>query len=77
MAKKRKAKADAVVVHVAPAPIQPAMLGAPAAAKYCGIGRSLFLVLVGEGRAPEPIKLGRRSLWRVADLRNWVDAGCP
>jgi predicted DNA-binding transcriptional regulator AlpA len=54
-----------------------AMLGAREAAAMCGIGRSLFLTLVDTGRAPLPLKLGRRTLWRVKDLQDWIDAGCP
>jgi predicted DNA-binding transcriptional regulator AlpA len=29
------------------------------------------------GRIPAPIKLGGRTLWRVEELRRWVEAGCP
>lgn len=58
-------------------PTAPAMIGAKDAAKMCGIGRSLFLSLVSTARAPKPVRLGRRTLWRVADLQSWIDAGCP
>lgn len=29
------------------------------------------------GRLPRPIKLGRLTKWRVAEIREWVDSGCP
>jgi hypothetical protein len=29
------------------------------------------------GRIPQPIRIGRKTYWRPADLRAWVAAGCP
>jgi predicted DNA-binding transcriptional regulator AlpA len=29
------------------------------------------------GRLPTPIKLGGLTKWRVAEIRDWVEAGCP
>ena len=29
------------------------------------------------GRLPRPIRLGRRSLWRRAEVEAWLDAGAP
>lgn len=26
---------------------------------------------------PRPVPLGRRTIWRVAELEEWVNAGCP
>ena len=54
----------------------PAMKGAKDSAAYCGIGRSLFLSLVSTAKAPKPVKLGRRTLWRMADLEAWISGGC-
>jgi len=28
-------------------------------------------------RIPRPIRLGRSKRWRVAEIRDWVEAGCP
>jgi predicted DNA-binding transcriptional regulator AlpA len=28
-------------------------------------------------RIPAPLKLGGRTLWRVQELREWIEAGCP
>jgi predicted DNA-binding transcriptional regulator AlpA len=38
--------------------------------------RSLWRDL-GAGKIPAPIKLGRLTKWRVADIREWIAAGCP
>ena len=43
------------------------------AAKLLGISRAGLHRFVRKGLIPKPFKLGRRSLYRVADLRNCVD----
>lgn len=60
----------------APAPA-PLLLDARAAAKLCGVSRSHFLALHSAGKVPLPVRLGRRTLWRGAELAAWIDAGCP
>ena len=57
--------------------LQPLLVSAKEAARICGIGRSLWCSLQSAGRVPMPIRLGRRTLWRVAELAEWVEAGCP
>ncbi len=29
------------------------------------------------GWIPRPVRIGRSTLWRVDELREWVTAGCP
>lgn len=54
------------------------LLSAAKAAGLLGVSRSLFYGLHSSGRlGPLPIKLGSRSLWRRAELAEWVRAGCP
>lgn len=56
----------------------PLLLSASDAAKLLGIGQRHFYALVSSGKiGPVAVKLGRRSLWRAADLESWVEAGCP
>lgn len=54
-----------------------ALLDAHAAAAMCGIARTLWLALHNSGRIPLPVRLGRRVLWRKAELSAWIEAGCP
>jgi hypothetical protein len=35
------------------------------------------MVLFAAGKTPPRIKLGRKSLWRRAEVVAWVEAGCP
>ncbi len=47
------------------------------AAELLGIGRTLLWGLHSAGKIPLPVRLGRRTLWNVEELRNWTAAGCP
>jgi predicted DNA-binding transcriptional regulator AlpA len=53
------------------------LLSADEAAAVLGIGKTLFYSLHSGGRLPLPVKLGRRTLWRVDELKSWTAAGCP
>ena len=53
------------------------LVDANRAAGLCGLGRTSWLKLNAMGKTPEPIRLGRRVLWRIAELRAWVDKDCP
>ena len=55
----------------------PLLLGAGNAAKFVGIGKTLWYQLNSEAKIPAPIKLNKRVLWRRDELHEWADAGCP
>jgi predicted DNA-binding transcriptional regulator AlpA len=50
---------------------------AAGAARMCGVSRAMWWKLHSSGRCPAPIRLGRRCLWRVDELRQWLADGCP
>ena len=59
---------------------RPLLLSAGQAAALCGVSRRTWWALHAAGRTPLPVRLGRRTLWRVAGpggLEAWVAAGCP
>ena len=56
---------------------QPLLVGVTEAARLLGISRSTFYGLDAAGQIPVGVRLGRRRLWSVAELGDWVDAGCP
>ena len=58
-------------------PPAPLAVGAADAARMLGISRSSWLGLVSAGRAPGGIRLGRRVVWRVGELGDWLNAGAP
>jgi predicted DNA-binding transcriptional regulator AlpA len=47
------------------------------AARLCGISRATWYTLQHAGRIPQPVRLGRRVVWRVEELRAWMNGGCP
>jgi len=54
------------------------LIGANQAAVLLSISRSNFYALLSAGRiGPEPIHLGKRVLWKRAELEVWVKADCP
>lgn len=56
----------------------PLLVDAEGAAKLLGISKSGFLALHKTGKlGPEPIRWGRKNLWRVYALEIWVRCGCP
>lgn len=56
---------------------EPILLSAAQAAQLLGVGRTLWYQLVATGRAPAPLHLGGRVLWRTRELRAWIEAGAP
>jgi len=60
-----------------PATMSALLVGAAEAAALCGVSRSTWWALHSSGRVPLPVRLGGRTLWRRAELEEWVAAGCP
>jgi len=57
---------------------EPLLVDAKHAATMLGIGRSHFYSMLSSGQiGPMAHKLGKRSLYSVNELREWVDAGMP
>lgn len=56
---------------------QPLLVSDEQAARMLGISRSLWRRQHSAGRVPMPVKIGRRTLWRREELRDWVSADCP
>jgi predicted DNA-binding transcriptional regulator AlpA len=57
--------------------LEPLLFGAKAAAALCGRRLRTWRSWDSAGRIPRPIRIGRSTLWRVAELHAWVAAGCP
>ena len=54
------------------------LLSATKAAKLVGVARSTFYELHRTGfLGPEPVRLGKCSMWSRSLLEDWVQAGCP
>lgn len=47
------------------------------AAALLGICRAHWMRLVAQGAAPQGVLLGKARRWPLAELREWIEAGCP
>jgi predicted DNA-binding transcriptional regulator AlpA len=55
----------------------PLLLTAKQAAAMCGKSLRTWRTWDAAGWIPKPVRIGRSTLWRADELRDWVDAGCP
>src|SRR5262249_1364356 len=53
------------------------LVPADVAGPMCGRSEASWWRDHAANRVPVPISLGGRTLWRVRELRDWVEAGCP
>ncbi len=48
-----------------------------AAATLAGVSRAHWQRLRSAGKLPPSVRLGRKVLWRRAEVAAWIEAGCP
>lgn len=53
------------------------LLTAQQAALLCGKSLRTWRSWDAAGWIPQPVRIGRSTLWRVEELKAWVAAGCP
>lgn len=53
------------------------LLTAKQAASVCGKSLRTWRIWDAAGWIPRPVRIGRSTLWRADELRDWVAAGCP
>jgi hypothetical protein len=57
--------------------VEPLLVPAGVAGPMCGRSEASWWRDHAARRIPAPLKLGGRTLWRLDELRRWVEAGCP
>lgn len=58
-------------------PLPPLLVPAERVASLLSISTRHVRLLDATEQIPVPLRIGRRTLWRVADIEGWVAAGCP
>jgi prophage regulatory protein len=48
------------------------LLDVPEVLGVTGIGRTAWLDAVREGRAPAPVRIGKRTFWLASDIESWI-----
>ena len=58
--------------------LEPLLVPASEAARLLSVGRSLFYQMHSKGTlGPMAVRFGRKTLWRVDELRAWTEHSCP
>jgi predicted DNA-binding transcriptional regulator AlpA len=66
-------EAHASEIHLV---VEPLLMSAPVAARVCGVSERTWWKLLAKGMVPAPVRLGRRRLWQLSAVRDWVQGGC-
>jgi len=53
------------------------LVSAKRAAQLCAKSLRTWRTWDSAGLIPRPVRIGRSTLWRVDELKEWVAAGCP
>jgi predicted DNA-binding transcriptional regulator AlpA len=61
----------------APSAVAPLCVDAAELAVMLGLGLRTVRTYDRAGKLPAPIRIGGRVLWRVDEIRAWLDAGAP
>ena len=46
-------------------------------AALCGMSLRTWRTWDAAGLIPRPIRIGRSTLWRLTELKQWIACGCP
>lgn len=57
--------------------LQPLLVSAKRAAVLCGKSLRTWRSWNAAGWIPQPVRIGRSTLWRLDELKAWTAAGCP
>ena len=53
------------------------LLTAEEVAAMLGVSERTLWRLLSAGKVPKPIRFGRNTRWRAAEVAEWIDRGCP
>lgn len=54
----------------------PTLIDAEALAKMMDISVRTLWRLLSAGKLPQPVRIGRNTRWRLAEIRRWIEGGC-
>jgi excisionase family DNA binding protein len=53
------------------------LLNADEVAAMLNISERTLWRLLSAGKVPKPVRFGRSTRWRLAEVREWIEGGCP
>lgn len=42
-----------------------------------GVSERTLWRLLSAGKVPGPVRIGRNTRWRLTEVREWIERGCP
>lgn len=55
----------------------PVLIDAAELARQMNISERTLWRLLSAGKVPEPVRIGRNTRWRQAEVSRWIEQGCP
>lgn len=55
----------------------PILIRADEVARLMGVSERTLWRLLSAGKVPKPLRIGRNTRWRLAEVRDWIAGGCP
>ena len=53
------------------------LIGAEEVAEMLNVSERTLWRLLSAGKLPQPVRIGRNTRWRAAEVREWVERECP
>lgn len=55
----------------------PILISAEELARLMQVSERTLWRLLSAGKVPQPVRIGRSTRWRYAEVREWIERGCP
>ncbi len=55
----------------------PILITAEELARMMGVSERTLWRLLSGGKLPQPVRIGRNTRWRLAEVTEWIERGCP
>jgi excisionase family DNA binding protein len=55
----------------------PILISAEELARLMHVSERTLWRLLSAGKVPQPVRIGRNTRWRYAEVREWIEKGCP
>jgi predicted DNA-binding transcriptional regulator AlpA len=56
---------------------KPVLINAEELARIMDISERTLWRLLSGGKVPQPVRIGRNTRWRLAEVEEWIASGCP
>ncbi|MBX9653850.1 excisionase family DNA-binding protein [bacterium] len=56
---------------------EPLLITAKEFAQKLNVSLRQIWRMLSEGRIPQPVRLGGTVRWRLAEVKSWIEEGCP